>query len=373
MAGQIIPDFAEFVSRTATINAAADHVRGKPGAASHCESTSFYVEGTKVAATLWLPSSATAAPPGKQYPALLLCHGWGGLRAHLDVRYGRLFSASGFVVLTFDYRGWGDSDGVLVPASSAGAKFALTDLQTRARSKAYASSNDPSTGPPAPRAALYMQVVRNTVNMDWQRADIDAAMAYLASHPRVDDDRVGIWGTSQGGGHVLGYAGSRVGRATVAAVVAQAPSCGVFGAGELRGRQDQSRQAAAAAARAPEASLSIPQGIRDLHLPALDGVPILPSLTNYDPLATAHRVAAPTLVIDAADEEIFDRAENGAKAVALINGDKGKDVAAYELVPGRHYDVYDAQHKVASGLALRFFERHLGGGGGGEGSDKSRL
>ena len=43
--------------------------------------------------------------------------------------------------------------------------------------------------------------------------------AFLRSVPGVDVQRVGVWGTSQGGGHVLGFSGAE-GAKVVAAVVA---------------------------------------------------------------------------------------------------------------------------------------------------------
>ena len=47
-------------------------------------------------------------------PGILLCHGYGGRREQLNGAYARKFAALGFVVLCFDYRGYGDSDGKLV-------------------------------------------------------------------------------------------------------------------------------------------------------------------------------------------------------------------------------------------------------------------
>jgi pimeloyl-ACP methyl ester carboxylesterase len=358
--------------------------------------------------------------------ALLLCHGWGGIKAHLDLRYAPKFVRAGFRVLTFDYRGWGGSDGVLVPAA-AGADAAVQD----AAREAYFERGDASSTTSTTRASIdghvLVRAVRNTIDMNWQRADIAAAFQYLRSlapSDGVDPSRCGIWGSSQGGGHALGFSASDAD--CVAACVAQVPSCGKFGAGDVRQRTEEGWAAAAAAARAVSPAASIPQGVRGRHFAGMDGVPITRRLCVYDPLATAGQVTAPVLIIDAEGEEIFDRAENGRRAFEMIrdaqrgggagggcgggsgvgscggggggggggNCDSCKSVGSssesggnesrveYALVPGRHYDVYDAQNRRCAQLAVAFFTKHLrakggceaglGGSTGGEGGKGGR-
>ena len=60
---------------------------------------------------LWLPEGFGG---GTDRPAILMTHGWGGERSHLNNTYAPKFARAGFVVLTFDYRGWADSDSRLV-------------------------------------------------------------------------------------------------------------------------------------------------------------------------------------------------------------------------------------------------------------------
>ena len=66
-----------------------------------------YSEGTRIAADLFTPAGNR---PEGGWPSILLCHGWGGTKDHL-ARYAEKFAAAGFFAMTFDYRGWGDSDG----------------------------------------------------------------------------------------------------------------------------------------------------------------------------------------------------------------------------------------------------------------------
>jgi hypothetical protein len=97
------------------------------------------------------------------------------VREHGLERYARVFADAGFVVLVHDHRGFGASDG------------------------------EP----------------RYDVDPWRQIADWRQAISYLESHPKVDADRIGIWGTSYAGGHaiVLGATDRRL-----RAVVAQVPT-----------------------------------------------------------------------------------------------------------------------------------------------------
>jgi uncharacterized protein len=120
----------------------------------------------------WLYSPAVSSPePG---PAVVLGHGLGAVREMRLDAYASRFAAAGYTVLAFDYRHFGASDG-------------------------------------QPRQLL---------DIDRQLADWAAAVAYVRTVPAVDADRVALWGTSLGGGHVL-VAAARDPR--VAAVISQCP------------------------------------------------------------------------------------------------------------------------------------------------------
>ena len=58
----------------------------------------------------------------KKLPTLVLCHGWGGTAAGL--RHTSLtFARAGYLVATFDFRGWGESDSrVILTAKASGEK-----------------------------------------------------------------------------------------------------------------------------------------------------------------------------------------------------------------------------------------------------------
>jgi putative heme-binding domain-containing protein len=72
----------------------------------------IWSDGTRLSGKLFIPTQELA--PGEKLPAIVMSHGWGGLAQHLNEAYAPYFAAEGFVVLTFDYRGWGESDSRLV-------------------------------------------------------------------------------------------------------------------------------------------------------------------------------------------------------------------------------------------------------------------
>jgi dienelactone hydrolase len=143
------------------------------------EIVDIYSDGTRMTGTVWRLQSNV----GKKLPVILLCHGWGGKRGHLDYSYAPQFAKAGFVAVTFDYRGWGDSDGVLVAANGRQPKPDADGTVT-----------------------LRARVVRKIIDPEWQLRDIDSALNYVMAMSDVDVTRVGLWGSSFGGGHVLAIA-----------------------------------------------------------------------------------------------------------------------------------------------------------------------
>ncbi len=97
--------------------------------------------------------------PGEKRPAIVLCHGWGGKRSHLDFSYCTKFAKAGFIAMTFDYRGWGESDGVLVMPN--GAKQPKPDENGMVDVKA--------------------KVVRRIVDPEWQNRDVKSALDFITS------------------------------------------------------------------------------------------------------------------------------------------------------------------------------------------------
>src|ERR1700704_3848214 len=80
-------------------------------------------EGVRLTAELYSPKSAA----GKQLPTIIMSHGWGGTVANLR-REALDFAHAGYLVIAFDYRGWGASDSRVIltspePSKKEGNKF----------------------------------------------------------------------------------------------------------------------------------------------------------------------------------------------------------------------------------------------------------
>ncbi|MGE2719802.1 alpha/beta hydrolase [Mycolicibacterium celeriflavum] len=108
-------------------------------------------------------------------PCVVLCHGFGGTQdTPALTANARSFADAGYAALTFDYRNFGESGG------------------------------EP----------------RQLVDIGGQLDDIAAAVRFARGRRGVDPDRIVLWGTSLGGGHVV-TAAARDPR--IAAVIAQIP------------------------------------------------------------------------------------------------------------------------------------------------------
>ena len=114
---------------------------------------SFYSEGVRLAGDLFISRGPKA---GEARGGIVLCHGYTGVRNLYLPDIARVLTKAGYVVLTFDYRGWGDSEG------------------------------------PRSRLSPYGRVI-----------DLQSALTWLATQPMVDAQRLGIYGTSYGGATVV--------------------------------------------------------------------------------------------------------------------------------------------------------------------------
>lgn len=130
----------------------------------------FNSVGTLCAGTLFLPADTSTPVPG-----VVLCHGFSAVRGMTLPKYARALAAAGIAVLTFDYRFIGDSGG-------------------------------------EPRYQVYPEN---------QREDIRNALTWLAERSEIDADRLGLWGSSLGGGHVIQVA---VHDRRVRAILTQVPA-----------------------------------------------------------------------------------------------------------------------------------------------------
>ncbi|MEQ4717792.1 alpha/beta hydrolase [Nonomuraea sp. B19D2] len=140
----------------------------------HAEEVTFRSEGVDCAGTLYAPADATGPLPG-----LVMGNGFANVRQMYLPTYATAFAAAGIAVLTIDYRYLGESGG-------------------------------------QPRQQVLPEA---------QCDDLRNALTWLSERSEVDAGRIGLWGTSFGGGHALRIAALD---RRVAAVVAQVPGVGLW-------------------------------------------------------------------------------------------------------------------------------------------------
>ncbi len=127
------------------------------------------VADLKISAWLYLPEDTSIS-----VPCLIMSNGFGGTKDCILECYALRFVEAGYAVLTYDYRYFGDSEGL-------------------------------------PR-----QLFARTTQLD----DLRAAIAYVRSRREIDADNIVLWGTSASGGYGLIIAAEDV---RIAAVIAQCP------------------------------------------------------------------------------------------------------------------------------------------------------
>jgi fermentation-respiration switch protein FrsA (DUF1100 family) len=120
----------------------------------------------------WFYRPHNASQPA---PAVVMSHGITAVKEQYLDRFAQRFAAEGFVVLVFDYRHLGASDGM----------------------------------------------PRGKINPQLQHDDLRAALTWMGKHPEVDPARLALWGSSFSGAHalVVGALDPRV-----RAIVAQVPA-----------------------------------------------------------------------------------------------------------------------------------------------------
>lgn len=126
--------------------------------------------GVECVGYLYYPDSASEKPP-----CVVIGHGFSGTQDTTTIHdiVGE-FTDAGFATLTFDYRNFGESSGT----------------------------------------------PRQVISIQGQQEDIHAAIQFARSQDAIDPERIALWGTSLGGGHVVAAAANDP---RIAAVVAQIP------------------------------------------------------------------------------------------------------------------------------------------------------
>ncbi len=280
-------------------------------------------EGVRMAAEVFAPR----APEKKKLPTIVMCHGWGGTAAALRPD-AIAFARAGYLVVTFDYRGWGASDSRVIltgkpPAEREGRKFTAE-----------------------------VQEVREVVDPIDQTTDLMNAIHWVYADEQCDRDRIGLWGSSFSGGHVV-YVAARDPR--VRATVSQVPSLDarwVLSDGVRRATHGTGSARARGRMGYPKPG--------EGRIGNLRGAPILEKMIGYAPVEDVLRAkSCAMLFILAEHEELFDNREHGILAHRRAPGPK-----KLVTIPGiRHYAIYSEARTQAQKLAIEWFDEHLRGAG----------
>ena len=277
-------------------------------------------EGTRMSAEVFAPKAAA----GKKLPAILMAHGWGGTAALLRPD-AIAFARAGYLAVTFDYRGWGDSD----------SRVILTAPEPREH--------------PNGRFTAEVQEVREVVDPMDEVTDWFNAIAWLQAEPQFDPGRLGLWGSSFSGGLVV-YVAEHDAR--VKAIHSQV---GAMDGRAMIANETERWKTYEEATKMARGELGYPApGARAIG--NLRGAPIRSKFVPYDPVEDVNKApqCAMQFVI-AEKEELFDNREHALKAYQRFTGTKNLVV-----IPDiTHYGIYLQAHQQAQKLAINWFDKHL--------------
>lgn len=291
----------------------------------------FRSEGTTIRGTLYLPGKLPPAP----LPCVVFGHGWGMVAGGDLEDFAALTVARGMAALTFDYRHLGKSDGV----------------------------------------------PRQHINPWQQVEDFRSAVSFVRHRAEVDADRIGVWGSSYGGGHVLVVAATDP---RVKCAVAQVPtisgwqaakrrmsaeSFAAFQAALIADRENYSLGLAPALIQTVSDDPAVPAAYTDAasHAYMMGQAARCPDWLNfttlsslelarcYEPGAYAYRISETPLLMVVADQDrvtpVDLQRDTFARVPCLI-----KDLLE---VPGDHYSVYGEHFSTTSTAAADWFDRYL--------------
>jgi pimeloyl-ACP methyl ester carboxylesterase len=276
-------------------------------------------EGTRMAAEVFAPAAA-----GQKLPTIIMAHGWGGTAAQLRAD-AVAFAQAGYLVVTFDYRGWGESDSRVIltappPAARSGNRFTAEVLE-----------------------------LREIVDPLAMAADWFNAVHWVQAEPQSDTSRIGLWGSSFAGGLVVYVAGhDRRVKAVHSQVGALDFSVGLSSKDRNLAYDEATRRA--------RGELGYPKP-GEVVIGSLRGAPIRDHFLSYSPAEAMNLAPDCALqIVLAGNEELFDNRLRTINAYEAFKGTKKNLV----IVPGiTHYGIYGKARVEAQKLALDWFNKQL--------------
>jgi fermentation-respiration switch protein FrsA (DUF1100 family) len=294
------------------------------------EDIQFNADGVTLRGWLYIPDGV-----GGPAPAVVMAHGFSAVKEMCLDRFAEAFAAAGLAALVFDNRNFGASDG-------------------------------------EPRQEID----------PWQQVrDYRTAITYASTRGELDPDRIGIWGSSYSGGHVLvvGAIDRRV-----KCVVAQVPLISghanfraLVRADFIAGFQAQFNSDRDARFRGDPPAM----------VPVVDQDPLAPSalptpdsytwftethesrapswrnevtlrsvemFTEYEPGTYLPWISPTPLLMCVAENDVLTVAD-----IAIGAYEQAREPKKLVILPGGHFDAYVGGFDLASGAAVDWFTEHL--------------
>jgi fermentation-respiration switch protein FrsA (DUF1100 family) len=262
----------------------------------------------------------TAEGVSSSAPAVVMAHGFSAVKEMYLDRFAEVFAAAGLHALVFDNRNFGASDG------------------------------EP----------------RQEIDPWAQVRDYRHAITYASTLPEVDASRIGIWGSSYSGGHVLVVAA--IDR-RVKAAVSQVPL--VSGHDNLRALV-RSDFIAGFREMFDADRLARFEGKPPAMVPVVDSDPLAASalptadswqwvtlrsvemFTEYEPVSYMPYISpTPLLLLVALGDHLVP------SELAIAAYDRAHEPKKLVILPGGHFDAYVKGFEAASGPARDWFTQHL--------------
>lgn len=278
----------------------------------------FDADGTTLRGWLFVPDNAKGP-----LPAIIVSHGFSAIKEQ-DV-HAQFFADAGFVVLLYDHRNLGSSDG------------------------------EP----------------RQEIDPWRQILDMRHAITFMRSRKEVDEERIGLWGTSYSGGHVIVVAAMD---RRVKCVVTQAFTydgytalrrrLGDEGYAAMRKRIDADYDARYAGAEPEYVAVSEPGTTSYKHLHHGEAGKIYPNKVTlrsrdlhmgYIPGAFVSRVAPTPMLMIVPDSDTTTPTDLQLKAFE----EAGEPKKLLVIKDCEHYGVYMEHLETTAKAAIDWFNQHL--------------
>ena len=295
----------------------------------------FYVDGgTPLYGKLFFPKGSRSTD---RRPGIVVGHGINALSIGIE-KYAARFAERGLVAMAIDYQSYGFS-------GSGSDDLRLLEP-------------DPSAGAlPVTEKRLRIAVKRTNLNNAHEVADFRAAISFLQGEAGVDPDRIGLWGSSNGGSVVV----------AVAAVDARAKAI----VAQVSGPRPAPR-GPAPAPTGPQAAMvdDAIKRARTSQGAEVDGgfsfrskIDLFGTFRNRDvrPGSTLDQIAETTRVLFLpAEKDELTGGPGGAIEAAKYLSERGVTAQAIVLPELTHFQAYSSTgFEIGSTLAAEWFLKYL--------------